>query len=317
MVLALLWALCAVAGYVYALQQNIPVAAAMRVLPAFLMEATFFYALGSERVRARIEKFPRAVIALALLAAAVAPYLEASLALGSFQSSHFLAIAALAAVAAFWYIVLPHKPAVDLLFLILMAAVVLARVFHSLYPDPIPKLQLEVLGQAMWIRTGAFAMLSIRRVSGVGFGFWPRKQDWKIGVLFYAIFLAIAIEPALLIHFARPRIPADWQRTSLVAIATFFGVLWIVALGEEFFFRGLLQQWLTTWFSSPVAGLAAASMLFGAAHLWFRSFPNWRFALLATLAGICYGLAFQKARSIRASMVAHALVVTTWRIFFA
>jgi membrane protease YdiL (CAAX protease family) len=38
---------------------------------------------------------------------------------------------------------------------------------------------------------------------------------------------------------------------------------------------------------------------------------------LATLAGIFYGLAFRQARSIRVSMVTHALTVTTWRMFFS
>jgi membrane protease YdiL (CAAX protease family) len=92
--------------------------------------------------------------------------------------------------------------------------------------------------------------------------------------------------------------------------------LWVVALAEEFFFRGLLQQWLTAWTRSEAAGLIAASLLFGSVHIFKTPFPNWKFATLAALAGICYGLAFRRARSIRASMVTHALVVTTWKIFF-
>jgi hypothetical protein len=32
---------------------------------------------------------------------------------------------------------------------------------------------------------------------------------------------------------------------------------------------------------------------------------------------VFYGIAFLKAQSVRASMVTHALVVTTWRMFFA
>jgi membrane protease YdiL (CAAX protease family) len=63
--------------------------------------------------------------------------------------------------------------------------------------------------------------------------------------------------------------------------------------------------------------LIVASLLFGSVHLWYRAFPNWRFAVLAALEGVFYGLAFRQARSIRASMVTHALVVTTWRVFFA
>jgi hypothetical protein len=49
----------------------------------------------------------------------------------------------------------------------------------------------------------------------------------------------------------------------------------------------------------------------------FRHFPNWRFAIVGGVSGIFYGLAFLKARSVRAGMVTHALVVTTWRLFFS
>lgn len=317
MILAALWAIGAIAAYVYALQEHIPLAAAMRVLPAFLLEISFFYVLGSEKLRARIERWPSALIALALVAAAVAPYLAATLAVGSFGNFQFLALAGLAAVVAFWYVVLPHRPGSDILFLILMGAVMLTHLFPRIYPNPISKLQLPVLGQLMWIRTGAMAMLSIRRVHGVGFGFWPTKKDWRIGALHYAAFLLVAVPVAWWIGFGRPHLPGGWQRTTLYAIGTFFGILWVVALGEEFFFRGLLQQWISQWLASDTAGLIVTSILFGSVHLWFRSFPNWRFAILAGIAGIFYGLAFQKAKSIRASMVAHALVVTTWRVFFS
>ena len=98
--------------------------------------------------------------------------------------------------------------------------------------------------------------------------------------------------------------------------ATFVGVLWVVALSEEFFFRGLLQQWIGEWTGRPALGLAAASIVFGAVHLGFRAFPNWKFALAAAVAGWFYGRAYRQAQSIRASMVTHALVVTLWRAFF-
>lgn len=169
----------------------------------------------------------------------------------------------------------------------------------------------------MWFRTGVFAMVSIRRPKNVGFGFWPQKREWKIGAIYYITFVPVATLLAWWIGFATPRWPTGLERTSVMAIATFFGVLWVLALGEEFFFRGLLQQWMTTWLSNEWAGLIAASLIFGAAHFWFRAFPNWRMAAMGTLLGICCGLAFRQARSIRASMVTHALVVTTWRVFFA
>jgi len=135
-------------------------------------------------------------------------------------------------------------------------------------------------------------------------------------VVHFAIFLPLAVVLARLIGFAGFRLPTGWEKTSLLALGTFFGTLWVVALAEEFFFRGLLQQWLTAWTRSEAVGLIAASLLFGSVHVFKTPFPNWKFAALAALAGICYGLAFRRAHSIRASMVTHALVVTTWKIFF-
>jgi len=318
MLLPLLWAACAIAAYLYSVQQNIPIRTALAVLPAFLLEATFFYALAVDRVRSRIEKMPSPAFALALMLAALAPYSAATLALGTFRWHTFLWIAILAGAVSFWYILLPHQPASDILFLIFMAVVWLSRILHQFYADPHPRLQLEVLGQLMWFRTGIFAMVSIRRPPNVGFGFWPQKREWMIGAIYYILFLPIAAALAWWIHFAKPRWPSSgWEKTSLMAVATFFGVLWVLALGEEFFFRGLLQQWMSKWLGNDWLGLIAASLIFGSAHLWFgHAFPNWRMAAMAVLLGICCGLAFRQARSIRASMVTHALVVTTWRIFF-
>jgi membrane protease YdiL (CAAX protease family) len=316
--LPLVWVACAVAGFLYSQQQDIPRATFWAALPAFLLEATFFYALGVERLRTRIERWPPAAVAFALTLAAIAPYAAASLALGSFQWRSLLWIAGLAAVASFWYVLLPHKPAIDVLFLAFMAVVMLIKVFGDFYISPHPKLPLRALGQLMWVRTGVFAMLSVRRVKGVGFGFWPAAREWRIGATYYVMFLPVAAVLAWWLGFARPRMPSPgWEKTSFLVIATFFGVLWVLALGEEFFFRGLLQQWITTWLSSEWAGLVVTSLLFGAVHLWFRTFPDWRFATLVAIAGVFSGLAFRQARSIRASMVTHALVVTTWRVFFA
>jgi membrane protease YdiL (CAAX protease family) len=293
--------------------QNIPWLAA---LPAFLLEVTFYASLGSERIRARLERLPPAIFATLLAISGVLPYCLATLAFGTFRWSALGWIALLAAAVSFWYILLPKKPAADLLLLVFMATVWIAALFKQWYVWPYPKAYLPVLGQLMWFRTGLFAMLSIRRVQGVGFGFWPKAREWKIGAAHFAVFLPVAAVLAWAIGFAGPRIPPQgWEKTSLLAIGIFFGTLWVLALAEEFFFRGLLQQWLTAWTRSEWVGLIVASILFGSVHI-FLHFPNWKLAMLATLAGICYGLAFRRARSIRASMVTHALVVTTWKIFF-
>ena len=316
--LPLFWLACATAGYLYALQRGIPSSVVLAALPAFLLEATLFLTLGVETWRKRLEKLRPAGVAALLVMAAVVPYCAASLAFGSFRWQSLAGIALLAGLVSFWYVVLPQKPAADVLLLALMAAVVLAKVFPSLYVRPHDRLPLEVLGQAMWIRTGAFALLSVRRVQGVGFGFWPSLREWKIGALFFLLMLPVVAGLAWWIGFGKFHPPeATWIRTPVIVVLYFFGGLWVLSLGEEFFFRGLLQQWMTSWLRNQWAGLIATSLLFGAVHLPYGSFPNWRFALLAAVAGIFYGLAFRQASSIRASMVTHALTFTTLRVFFS
>lgn len=314
----LLWAVGAAAAYWYSQDRGIPWATALAALPAFLLEVSFYYVLGMERLRARFEKLPPAGVAAALTVAAVLPYCAASLALRSFDWLSLAWIVALAAIAAFWYVLFPRRTAFDILFLLFIAVVVLLRVFPRLYASPNPKLPLAALGQLMWFRTGLFAMLSVRRVKNIGFGFWPEAREWRIGALYFALLLPVAGVFAWVMQVARPHLEISaWERTTVLAVATFFGTLWVLALGEEFFFRGLLQQWVTEWLKSEWAGLVLTSLLFGMAHLWFRAFPNWRLAVVAAVAGLFYGLAFRQAKSIRASMVTHALTVTTWRIFFS
>ncbi|HEY7337939.1 MAG TPA: CPBP family intramembrane glutamic endopeptidase [Bryobacteraceae bacterium] len=316
--LPLIWLACAIAGALYAAQQNIPFHLAFLALPAFLLEATFYAVLGIERWRARLEKLPPAAVAGLLVVAAAAPYCAASLAFGFFHWQALAWIAGLAAVASFWYVALPDKAPVDIGFLLLLAIVVMTNILRRQYVNPVPKLRLDELGALMWIRTGAFAMLSVRRMKGVGFGFWPEGPEWLVGVGYFAGLVPFAGVAAWLVGFAAPHLPPPgWDRVTVLAIGTFFGVLWVLALGEEFFFRGLLQQWLGEWLGNQWLGLGVASVVFGLVHLWYRTFPNWRFALLATIAGIFYGLAFRQSHSIRASMVTHALTVTTWRLFFS
>ena len=100
--------------------------------------------------------------------------------------------------------------------------------------------------------------------------------------------------------------------STLLAAAplTFLGFLWVVALGEEFLARGLLQQWISNWTGRPGFGLAFASIAYGLSHLWYGDFPNWRWAILTAALGWFCGKAYNEAGGIRAAMVTHALVVT-------
>lgn len=316
--LVVLWTAASIAAYIYSEQQGIPSRIALAVTPAFLAEFAFYLMPGFEEVRAAFDRLgPRGLRALLLSITAILPYaIEAPLT-GTFTWHFFSALFAVSIVASFWYVGMGPSLLYDLAFLAFMGVVYLSKSFDRGYGHPAPHVALGILGQLMWIRLGLMSVLSIRRMPDIRFGFIPSAREWRVGLQFYVFFLPVAVALSYLLHFVRfhPQ-PLVWWKFVPLLIATFFAFLWVVALAEEFFFRGFLQALLAKQFLSDTVGLVIASVLFGAVHLWFRSFPNWRFAIVGGAAGVFYGLAFLKTRSVRASMVAHALVVTTWRMFF-
>jgi len=101
------------------------------------------------------------------------------------------------------------------------------------------------------------------------------------------------------------------------------GIYLTIAIPEELMFRGILQnllentigaRWGTdagrTW------GLVVASVIFGASHFHHPPVPNWRYCIMATLAGLFYGTAYRTRRRISSSALTHALVDTLWHFWF-
>jgi uncharacterized protein len=299
----------------YADDRGIPSDVAVALLPAFLFEIVLYVASGIRSFRERLEEMPPALLAGSMALAAPVSYFACAIPTHTVSLLPPVILVALALVASFWYLVLGRRALSDAGFLVLMAAPLLLDTFGFVYPEVAERLPTKILGVLMWYRTGLLSVLVIRRMEGVGFGFLPKRGEWAIGLRNFLWFFPIGLIAAVSIGFVELR-PVQWNpRTLLIAIATFVGVLWVLAVAEEFFFRGLLQQMLSRTFGSQTAGLLVASLIFGAAHLGYRSFPNWRFALVAAVAGIFYGRAYQQAGSIRAAMVTHACVVTVWKTF--
>jgi uncharacterized protein len=308
------WIVLGTAGFLYSSEKRIAEWAALPVVAAFLLEYSFYLLPGFESVRTWLgNRFTRAQLAAFMLCSALAPYLVYSVATGAFRLTSMLSLAALAAALSYWYVFLRPGVAADVAFLALVIAAVLFKLPERIYLSPAPSVQTDVLGKLMLIRLGAIAVLIQRKMQGIGFGFIPTRREWLIGVRNFLYFLPIGLPLAWisgLIH-PDPRGPVAWR-----AAAIFAGMLWVVALSEEFLFRGIIQQWLRRLTHSPSLAIAGAALIFGACHLPFRAFPNWKFAAIAAIAGWFYGRAYQQAASIRASMVTHALVATTWRVFF-
>ena len=112
-----------------------------------------------------------------------------------------------------------------------------------------------------------------------------------------------------------PHPPLQSARSMAAAVAVIFlGT----ALPEEILFRSLVQNLLMRRFGTGWRTLLAASFIFGCAHLnnGPQPLPNWRYLILATLAGIAYGAVFQKASTVLSSATLHMLVDWTKHVFF-
>ena len=155
--------------------------------------------------------------------------------------------------------------------------------------------------------------LLLRRAKGIGYNIaWG--SNWTLYILGALALIACVVIPlGLKIHFL-VYVPHmnDWKSFLPLSIAILFFTAW----PEEFLFRGLLQNFLSRATSSDTAGWVAASILFGFSHITNLHFPNWRYVLLASIAGLVYGWTWRKTNSIFASALVHAGVDILWHILF-
>jgi uncharacterized protein len=312
------WLLLGLGAWIYARLKGIPEWAALPVAAAFLIEIPFYLLPAFQTPRAWFGRLKKTRAAWLLTASAVAPWLVYSPATGEARLAHFLFLLAIALALAFWYVALPAAPVSDALFLATIAAIYLSKIFDRIYLSPIPKLSISVLGHLMLIRLAALAIITFRGDVKAEYRFLPHRREWLTGLRYFGMMLPVIAFLYWALGLVQMRAhPNGIGLTVLLAIGTFFAILWVVALSEEFFFRGLLQQWIERWTGSPATALMAASLVFGCVHLGFhRIFPNWRWALVAAVLGVFCGLAWRKSRSVQAAMVTHALIVTVWQVFF-
>ena len=153
----------------------------------------------------------------------------------------------------------------------------------------------------------------MRRVSGIGYTIgWGTKWGFYVLTSFCA-FACIAIPLGYVLRFISfaPQWYA-WRTVPFTAVA----ILFLTAWPEEFLFRGLLQNMLSRASKSDLAGWWTASVLFGFSHITNLGFPNWRYVILASIAGLFYGWTWRKTGSIFASAIVHGLVDVTWHFLF-
>jgi uncharacterized protein len=153
----------------------------------------------------------------------------------------------------------------------------------------------------------------LRRVNGAGYSIgWGRH--WSFFILAsFIVFGCIAIPLGHAIHFIQfePQW-SQWKSLPLLSL----GILFFTAWPEELLFRGLLQNMLSRVSNSDLAGWWTASILFGFSHITNIGFPNWRYVVLASIAGFFYGWTWRKTGSIFAPALVHAAVDVTWHFLF-
>jgi CAAX protease family protein len=68
---------------------------------------------------------------------------------------------------------------------------------------------------------------------------------------------------------------------------------------------------------SRFVALTLGALIFGLSHLNNGTeLPNYKYFVMATLAGVFYGNAWRRERNVLTSTVTHTLVNTGWRLFF-
>ncbi|HEY1985274.1 MAG TPA: type II CAAX endopeptidase family protein [Terracidiphilus sp.] len=175
---------------------------------------------------------------------------------------------------------------------------------------------LAIFNKMLLLDAGIYAFVAIRNLERVGFDLRLRLRDLVIGSREFALYLPVALALGLGLgflhlhpfHFDHGRVLAQWVGAWLF---TFF----FIAVPEELFFRGWMQNLLERRIGRRPA-LAVTAVLFGLSHFNKRAaLFNWRYVLLAAIAGVFYGRAWRQQRRIGASAVTHATVDSVWSLW--
>ncbi len=172
---------------------------------------------------------------------------------------------------------------------------------------------LAAFGKMLLLDAGLYGFLSVRQLDGVGFDLRLKLHDVRIGLREFLFYAPIAILLGLALGFLH--FHGGWPEP-LRAIGAFVFTFLCIAIPEELFFRGWLQNLLERRLGRTAA-LIMTAIIFGLAH-WNKRTANfnWRYVLLAAIAGIFYGRAWRAQRRVGASSITHATVDTLWSLWF-
>ncbi len=160
-----------------------------------------------------------------------------------------------------------------------------------------------------------FLFLIIANIKDVGYTWDITLNDIKIALLGFLAFGIISIPIGIYTKFI------SFYPTELSlerVIISIMVIFFFVAIPEEFFFRGIIQNLLEKSFKNktkyaPVIAILITSVIFGLSHFYKY---DWRYVFLAVLGGIVAGIVYYKTRKITASAITHLLVDASWSLLF-
>jgi membrane protease YdiL (CAAX protease family) len=175
-----------------------------------------------------------------------------------------------------------------------------------------PQGGLSGMPKLLFVDAGLYGYLVVRPIHGIGYDFRVRLSDALTGLREFLYFAPVAIGLGFALGFLHVHktfssvgeFTAGWLFTAF-----------LVALPEELFFRGLMLNMIERRLGTKRA-LAITSALFGLAHFNKRTVNfNWRYVIVAGIAGVFYGRAWLAQRRLAASAITHATVDTVWSIW--
>jgi hypothetical protein len=195
----------------------------------------------------------------------------------------------------------------DFLVLAALGLAVDLRWFESAWPA-----HLAIYSKMMLLDAGIYGFIAQRQLDGTGFDLRLRLHDAIIGLRELVLYTPLALALGLGLGFLH--LHSGWPGIGPIASAWFF-TFFFIAVPEELFFRGWLQNLLERRLGRTPALLLTA-VLFGLSHFNKRAVLfNWRYVLLAAVAGIFYGRAWRQERRVGASAITHASVDAIWSLW--
>jgi membrane protease YdiL (CAAX protease family) len=168
---------------------------------------------------------------------------------------------------------------------------------------------LHLAAYGVSILLGLAIFLLFRRLEGMKYNLPRSTRDLLNLLLGFAACAPILIVLGRAIGFLPP---FHWpvQPLPLHIASQYLIILAATALPEEILFRALIQNSIAQRLGVNVWTLLLSAFIFGCAHLdnGPGPLPNWRYMILATIAGLAYGKVYEKSSSIFASAGLHALV---------